>query len=104
MSEEIKEILDDIQLLDFSADSPYNLTRYELSKVLEYITNLQTRIKELEAINEEHRKINGELRKTINEAIEYINKAINNKNWANDNFQDIYGPQLLDILQGSDKE
>jgi hypothetical protein len=66
--------------------------------------NVENRIKELEIINEEHRKINGELRKIINEAIEYINEVINNKNWVNDNFQDIYGPQLLKILRGSDKE
>ena len=44
------------------------------------------------------------LQDRIDKAIKYINEAINNKNLVNDNFQDIYGPQLLDILQGKSDE
>ena len=43
--------------------------------LLDYITNLQDRTKELEQINEEHRRINGELRNGYCEIKEKCNKG-----------------------------
>lgn len=98
--------------------------------LLDYINNLENRIKELEQINEEHRELNGKLRtannnlceveefmynqakdyKTRNkEAIEYMNKSIDNHtDWYNyihgDEDGEVHNLDiLLNILQNGEE-
>ena len=64
-NQNIKETLDNTLEYLEGIDETRNtkiLTTNETNILLDYITNLQDRIKELETINEEHRRINGELR------------------------------------------
>lgn len=68
MNEEIKEILD--KLKEETALKP--LWYSERIKLLNYITNLQNRITELEEINKQHQELNGVLNQRINKAIKYI--------------------------------
>lgn len=112
MKDDIKEILDNINNKWEDYKEKTKQLKYvqdivsgnDFKQLLDYIINLQDRIKELEQINEEHRKINGELRKTINEAIEYINISLRDS-FENDKYP-LNGEDfehLLNILQGGDE-
>ncbi len=102
----------------------------EIKEIVGNLIDLQDRIRELEAINEEHRKINGNLRYTkekvnernivlnayvkdvedrIDKAIEYIEKYssisgyyFNSKYNRENDCLDVK-ERLLNILQGSDE-
>lgn len=60
MKDEIKEILDRIETASEIFDCL--LKPEECTELLDYITNLQNRITELEEINKQHQELNGKLR------------------------------------------
>lgn len=64
MNDEIKEILDNMkEISSFEYTTDWFELNFEDTKILlNYITNLQNRIKELEEINKQHQEINVELR------------------------------------------
>lgn len=67
MKDETKEILKYIDQFVY-IDQTYNdikLSKIDVKLILDYITNLQNRTKELEQINEEHRELNGTLHQEI---------------------------------------
>lgn len=82
MSDEIKEILQMLEAMASNDDIAF--LPKQASLLLDYITNLQDRIKELEAINEEHRKINGKLREEneiLKKNAEHNDKVVDKARW-----------------------
>lgn len=119
MKDEIKEIIeyfkDDIDFLEVELKYPNFKGRYitirdkecgYLKKLLDYITNLQEEIKELEKdkskMFETAVKRNNQLLDRIDNAIEHLKEVMKDEEEYEEDY--IYNKYLLDILQGSDKE
>lgn len=63
MNEEIKEMSkEELFLLDLKCSTEPTLTEKGKDLLLDYITNLQNRITELEEINKQHQELNAKLR------------------------------------------
>ena len=109
MKDEIKEILNKIEAtFETTEDNSFIKFKWlDYKQILDYITNLQDRTKELETINEEHRKLNGELREIINDAIKMLNSETLNKYYYGMSYEfgiNDFKKDMLNILQGDDKE
>lgn len=77
MKDKIKEMLDKYKNMEINELSPK-----QCNKLLDYITNLQNRIKELEEINKQHQELNGMLNQEmlfLKEEIEQWKKKYGNQ-------------------------
>lgn len=92
MTNEIKEIIEDLKNKDISVD---DLTHNDKVKLIDYITNLQEKIKEADEAVEYWQKQYDNLQRRIDKAIEYLEQPYR------DNF-DYSKAELLNILRGDE--
>lgn len=104
MNEEIKEILDRIETASEIFDCL--LQPEECTALLNYITNLQNRITELEEINRDHQRMNIELREENKRLKKYLDDKM--KDLQNiytqyirlqNTYEDLYD-KYIDIVEG----
>lgn len=100
MNDEIKEILDNFEKYEtrykLHNETQFIITHREIQILLDYITNLQNRIKELEKINKQHQELNSELREENKELKEYKENATR-KHWQQKCVEHSINEKLLQI-------
>lgn len=116
MTEEIREILDDMKQIPIDKSWALNLEDYQCKLLLNYITNLQKENKHLDKVNcKLRKKINNDVYKSRNEkAVEYIKiyrsyESIDGTDYlkGKNEIGSLSLTQvdyLLNILQGGDEE
>ncbi len=119
----IEEILNQLEYFneeDYKYYSDFKLNRNQIKQLLDYITNLQKKVSGLETENKKLWERHNEEYSQISKAIQYVNthkpsdtisfplmkKYEENqvKSCFDYEFRKIYQKELLNILQGSDKE